>query len=232
MAGERIRLEVQDRDGHGSSASRRLRGRALIPGVLYGSGKDAQSFCVSERELRRVLAGEHGRHTILDVVLEGQQRAHHAVLKDFQVDPLRSKLLHIDLQEVRLDQLIQSQVVVELVGIPEGVVQGGVLSQVAREVNVEALPMEVPDRLQLDVSGMLIGDSLRLADLSAPEGVKLLDDEELVLATVTPPTKVEEPEEEEEEAEEEGEEAAAEGEEAPEDAAAQGADGESETSGE
>jgi large subunit ribosomal protein L25 len=230
MAGERIRLEVQDRDEHGSPASRRLRERGLIPGVLYGSGKDAHSFCVHERELRRVLAGEHGRHTILDVVLEGQQRAHHAVLKDFQVDPLRSKLLHIDLQEVRLDQPIQSQVVVELVGTPEGVVQGGVLSQVAREVNVEALPMEVPDRLQLDVSGMSIGDSLRLADLSAPEGVTLLDDEELVLATVTPPTRVEEPEEEA--AEEEGEEAAAEGaaEEAPE--AAQGADGESETSGE
>lgn len=230
MAGERIRLEVQERDAYGSSASRRLRERGLIPGVLYGSGKNAQSFCVHERELRRVLAGEHGRHTILDVVLEGQQRAHHAVLKDFQVDPLRSKLLHIDLQEVRLDQLIQSQVVVELVGTPEGVVQGGVLSQVAREVNVEALPMEVPDRLQLDVSGMLIGDSLRLADLIAPEGVKLLDDEELVLATVTPPTRVEEPEEEA--AEEEGEEGAAEAgaEEAPE-AAAQG-DGESGNSGE
>lgn len=195
MAGERIRLEVQSRDGHGSGPSRRLRAQGLIPGVLYGAGKKAHTFCLPERELRRVLSGEHGTHAILDVVLEGQQRAHHAVLKDCQVDPIRSKLLHVDLQEVRLDQPIHAQVAVELDGTPEGVVQGGVLSQVAREVNVEALPMEVPDRLHLDVSGMEIGDSLRVADLLAPAGVKILDDEDIVIAIVTPPTRVEIPEE-------------------------------------
>jgi large subunit ribosomal protein L25 len=91
------------------------------------------------------------------------------------------------------------------VGESEGVKEGGVLSQVAREVNVEALPMEVPDRLELDVSGMAIGDTLRLSDLRVPEGVKLLDDAEMVLATVTPPTKIEEPEVVEEEELEEGE---------------------------
>jgi large subunit ribosomal protein L25 len=125
------------------------------------------------------------------------------VLKDYQLDPTRAQLLHIDLHEVRLDQSIQAQVVVELVGESEGVKEGGVLSQVAREVNVEALPMEVPDRLELDVSGLTIGDSLRLSDLRVPEGVTLLDDAETVLATVTPPTRVELPEEvvEEEEAE-------------------------------
>ena len=195
MAGERIRLEVQGRDGRGSGPSKRLRAQGLIPGVLYGAGKNAHSFCVSERELRRVLSGEHGTHAILDIVLEGQQRAHHAVLKDYQVDPIRSKLLHVDLQEVRLDQLIHAQVAVELEGTPEGVVQGGVLSQSTREVNVEALPMEVPDRLHLEVSGMAIGDSVRVGDLSAPPGVKILDDEDTVIATVTHPTRVVIPEE-------------------------------------
>src|SRR5918999_2326822 len=202
MAGERIRLQVKERDSRGSSASRRLRTQGLIPGVLYGDGNSAHPFCVEERELRKALTGDHGLHAILDVVLEGQQKAHHAVLKEYQLDPTRARLLHIDLQEVRLDQVIHAQVVVELVGESEGVKEGGVLSQIQREVNVEALPMEVPDRLELDVSSLKIGDTMRLTDLRVPEGVKLLDDPETVLATVTPPTKIEEPEVVEEELEE------------------------------
>src|ERR671937_1261619 len=161
MVGERISLNVQERESRGSAASRRLRSNGLIPGVLYGNGGQAHSFCIEERELRRVLTGEQGLHAILDVVLEGSQRAHHAVLKEYQLDPKRARLLHIDLQEVRLDQAIHAQVVVELVGESEGAKEGGVLSQVAREVNVEALPMEVPDHLELDISAMVIGDSMR-----------------------------------------------------------------------
>src|SRR5919201_4633030 len=215
MVGDRVRLNVQTRESRGSAASRRLRANGLIPGVLYGNGGEAHPFCIEERELRRVLTGDHGLHAILDVVLDdGGQKAHHAVLKEYQLDPTRPRLLHIDLQEVRLDQAINTQVVVELVGESEGVKEGGVLSQVAREVNVEALPMEVPDRLELDVSGMAIGDTLRLADLRVPDGVKLLDDPETVLATVTPPTKIEEEEELEEGELPEGE--VPEGEEAPE----------------
>jgi len=117
---------------------------------------------------------------------------------------------------VRLDQTIQTSVVVELVGESVGAKAGGVLSQVTREVRVEALPLEVPERLELDVTAMEIGDSLRLSDLRAPEGVTLLDDPESVLATVTVPTKVEEPEEVAEELEEGEEGEAPEGEAAPE----------------
>jgi len=233
MAGERVQLKVQERESRGSAASRRLRENGLVPGVLYGNGGQAHPFCIEERELRRVLTGDHGLHAILDVVLEGQQKAHHAVLKEYQLDPTRARLLHIDLQEVRLDQAIHAQVVVELVGESEGVKEGGVLSQVNREVNVEALPMEVPDRLELDVSSMVIGDTLRVSDLRVPEGVKLLDDPETVLASVTPPTKIEEPEVVEEELEEgelpEGE--VPEGE-TPEGAADQPAESEGDASGE
>jgi large subunit ribosomal protein L25 len=202
MAGERVKLKVQARESRGSAASRRLRARGLIPGVLYGNGGEAHPFCIEERALRRAITGDHGLHAILDVVLDGSQKEHHAVLKDYQLDPTRPRLLHIDLQEVRLDQAIHTQVVVELVGESAGVKEGGVLSQINREVNVEALPMEVPDRLELDVSQMVIGDSMRLSDLRVPEGVKLLDDPETVLATVSPPTKIEEPEVVEEELEE------------------------------
>jgi large subunit ribosomal protein L25 len=220
MAGERIRLEVQEREQRGSRESRRLRRAGLIPGVLYGRGIKPHPICVPERELRRVLTGGHGLHAILDVVLDGQKATHSSVLKDYQVDPIRGKIEHFDLQEVRLDRAIQTSVVVEIVGESAGTKAGGVLSQVTREIRIEALPLEVPDRIELDVSAMEIGDTLRLSDLAAREGVSFLDDPETVLATVTVPTKVEEPEPEEVEEGEEGEEGEVpEGEEAPEGAA-------------
>lgn len=218
MAGERIRLEVEERESRGTRASRRLRREGLVPGVLYGRGKPPHPICVPERELRRVLTGAGGLHAILDVVLNGQKSARPAVLKEYQQDPLKGRLTHIDLQEVRLDEPIQAQVSVHLMGEPAGVTEGGVLSQVQREINVQALPMEIPEHLELDVSGMGIGDTLRLADLPPSPGVTYLDDPEgTVLAIVTLPTRVVEPEPEEVEGEEEGE--VPEGEEAPEGAA-------------
>jgi large subunit ribosomal protein L25 len=228
MAAERVKLQVQAREQTGSRESRRLRREGLIPGVLYGRGKAPHAIYVPERELRRALTGPAGTHAILDVTLDGQKSSYASILKEAQQDPVRGRLLHIDLQEVRLDQAIQAQVVVELVGEPEGVTEGGVLSQVVREINVEALPLEVPEHLELDVTGMAIGDTLRLADLPPREGVTYLDDpEETVLATVTMPTRFVEPEPEEVEGEEleEGEEGEVpEGEEAPEGAADEAAE--------
>jgi len=198
MAGERVKLQVRERELRGSADARRLRREGLVPGVLYGKGNTPHAICVSERELRRVLTGPSGLHAILDVVVEGQQTTHASILKDYQQDPLRGRISHVDLQEVRLDQPIHAQVAVQLVGEPAGVKEGGVLSQVQREINVEALPMEIPEHLELDVSGMAIGDTLRLADLPARDGVTYLDDpDETVLATVTLPTREVEPEPEE-----------------------------------
>jgi large subunit ribosomal protein L25 len=201
MAGDRLKLDVKPRESGGSAEARRLRASGMIPGVLYGDGKKAHPFAVEERTLRRALTADHGLHAILDVVFDGQKTAHHAVLKDYQLDPTRARLLHVDLHEVRLDRPIQTQVAVELVGESPGVKEGGVLTLVLREVNVEALPTDVPDTVPLDISGMAIGDSLRVSDLSGRDGVTLLDDPETVVATVTPPTRVEEPVVEEEEEE-------------------------------
>ena len=162
-----------------------------------------------------MLTGPSGLHAILDVVLEGQTTTHASILKDYQQDVITGRIAHIDLHEVRLDQPIHAQVVIELVGESAGTKEGGVLSQVSREINVEALPMEIPERIEVDISEMQLGDTLRLADVAKQEGVIFLDDpEETVLATVTVPTEIVEPEPEEEELEEGAE--LAEGEEPPE----------------
>ena len=199
MAGERIKLSVAERDHLGSSESRRLRKRGLIPGVLYG--RDAPiSISVEERELRRALTTSAGLHAILDVQVDGTGKTHASILKDYQVDKVRGHVTHVDLQEVRLDQPIQASVSVHLTGGEDapGVREGGVLSQPLREVNVEALPLEVPEHIDLDVSGMELGGTLRVADIPARDGVTLLDDPETVIATVTAPTREVEPEVEEE----------------------------------
>jgi len=193
VAGERFKLAVQNRTLLGSAESRRLRKQGVIPGVLYGREKPV-SISIAERDLRAALTTKGGLNAVLDVVVENG-KTHSSVLKEFQRDAVRGHITHVDLQEVRLDQPIHATVPLTLHGESAGVKEGGVLSQVTNELNVEALPMEVPEHLEADVSEMHIGDTLRLSALKAPAGVTLLDDlEETVLATVTQPTRVEEPE--------------------------------------
>jgi large subunit ribosomal protein L25 len=215
MAGERTKLVVTAREQVGSSETRKLRREGRIPGVLYGRGNPV-AFSVAERELRRALTGNAGLHSILDVEIDGAGSTHASILKEYQVDAIRGHITHVDLQEVALDKTIHASVSVHLLGGENapGVREGGVLSQPLREVNVEALPLEVPEHLDLDVSHMEIGGTLRIADVDAPAGVTLLDDPETVVATVTAPTRVVEEEPEAAEGEEEA--AAAEGEEAAE----------------
>ncbi len=213
MAAERVKLEVQERSQRGSAANRRLRKQGLVPGVLYGPTFEPRAFVVPEAELRHALTGEHGAHAILDVVVGDEKKPHSAILKDYQRDPVRNGLLHVDLHVIRLDQTIQSSVAVALVGEAPGAKAGGVVTPSARELNVEALPAQVPDQIEVDVSSLEIGDLLHLSDLTPPEGVVFLDDADTLLVSVTLPSLVVEEVEEEEEGEEvEGEGEAAEGE--------------------
>ena len=222
-----MKLEVQERAERGSRHTRRLRAEGLIPGVLYGKGH-SRAISVPERELRTVMTGPSGLHAILDVIIEGQTTVHPSILADYQQDPVRGKISHIDLREVRLDQPIQASVVIHLIGESPGVKEGGVVSLVTREVQVEALPMAVPEHIDVDTSAMEIGDVLRLEDIRAPEDVTFLDDpHETVIATLSMPRAFAELEEAEAEAAAEAEaeaaaEAGEEGEEAPEGDAAEG----------
>jgi large subunit ribosomal protein L25 len=195
MAGERTKLTVTKREQLGSRETRRLRKQGIVPGVLYGRSEPI-AIAVEARELRRALTGKAGLHSILDVEIDGTGSSHASILKDYQLDKVRGGVTHVDLQEVRLDRPIHASVAVHLIGGEDapGVREGGVLSQPLRELNVEALPLEVPEHLELDVSHMALGDTLRLADVKVPDGVTLLDDLETVAATVTAPSREEEPE--------------------------------------
>ena len=212
MAGERVKLVVQNRAILGSAESRRLRRQGLIPGVLYG--KDAPvAISIPERDLRTALTGAGGLNAVLDVVVEGGN-THSSVLKEYQLDKVRGTVTHVDLQEVRLDQPINATVPLHLTGESVGAKEGGVLNQVLTELNVEALPMEVPASLDFDISGLHLGESAHLSQVALPDGVTLLDDGDTVFVTVTQPTREVEPEPEEGAEGEEGVEGeAAEGEE-------------------
>jgi large subunit ribosomal protein L25 len=187
VSGDRLKLEVREREDLGSRRTRRLRSQGLIPGVLYGKGH-ARAIAVPERELRAAMTGPSGLHAILDVVLEGQKTVHPSILAEYQQDPIRGTISHIDLREVRLDQPIHATVVVQLVGEAVGVKGGGMLSLVTREVHLEALPTDVPEHIEVDVTRMEVGDVLRLADIPTIANVTLLDDpQETVIATVSVP---------------------------------------------
>jgi large subunit ribosomal protein L25 len=196
MAGERTKLTVKKRDHLGSSETRRLRLQGLIPGVLYGRGEPI-SISIEERELRRALTGTAGLHSILDVEVDGTGAAHASILKDYQVDKVRGFVTHVDLHEVDLTRTITASVSVHLIGgeSAPGVKEGGVLSQPLREIQVEALPLEVPEHIDLDVSHMATGDTLRISDIALREGVTFLDDPDTVVATLTAPTRAIEAEE-------------------------------------
>jgi large subunit ribosomal protein L25 len=223
VAQAREKLKAAPRSEFGSRTSRRLRREGLVPGVVYSGGSEARPFQVADRDVRHVL-GEGA--ALFDLEIEGA-KAVPVVVKEQQLHPVRGNLQHIDLQEVRLDEAIQAEVAVELEGteVAPGVKGGGVLEHVTREVTVEALPAEIPDRIVADVSAMEINDTLQLSALAVPEGVTLVAEEpdEVTIATLSPPRVEEEPEPAvEEEAELVGEEG-----EAP--AAEEGGEGEAES---
>lgn len=176
MSTGRVSLPVKERGDaeRGTRNVRRLRRQGLVPGVLYGRGSTT-AIVVGERELRSALSGPSGHHAIFDIVVEGGKE-HHAVLKEFQRHPIRGTLTHIDFHEVRLDRPIQATVGVQLVGEARGSKVGGMVQIVTRDLRVEALPAAIPEHVEVDISDLDIGQSLRLEDVPAIEGVTFLDD--------------------------------------------------------
>src|SRR3954451_4950883 len=197
MATDRPTLTVEPRTTQGSRNTRRLRRTGKVPGVVYGHGEDARPFQADARELRALLASAAA---FFDLSLDGSGIP--VIVKDQQVHPVRSdEGLHIDMIRVKLDETIQTTVLVELHGAEEapGVREGGVLEQVTRELTIEARPGDIPEKIDVDVSGLEAAATLPLNALSPPSGVAFVDDpDETIIATITIPTDVPETEIEEE----------------------------------
>jgi large subunit ribosomal protein L25 len=191
MAQERPTLNVEPRPVEGSRATRRLRREGFVPGIVYGGGEDPRTFRANDHELERLL---HSGAAVFDLKFDGD--AIPVIVKDQQLHPVRSNVLHIDMLRVNLNEAIQTTVMIELHGAEDapGVKEGGVVEQVTRELHIEALPGDIPERVEVDVSDLEAAGTRTLADVTPPEGVTVLDNpEETVIATVTIPT--EEPEE-------------------------------------
>lgn len=183
---ESTSLKVARREAEGSRAARRLRRAGNVPGVLYGGGEEPVAFAVDARVLRNTLAHAGA---VLDLGVE-DEAASPVMVKELTRHPVSGEIVHVDLLRVRMDVKIHSTVILDLTGAESapGVRDGGVLEQVMREVAIEALPGDIPDSISHDVSGMHINDTLTMAQISAPDGVTILDDGETVIASVTPPT--------------------------------------------
>jgi large subunit ribosomal protein L25 len=185
MASQPTQLSISEREVSNSRATRRLRREGQVPGVLYGGDDAAVAFAVDERELRHALAASGA---VVELQLAGN--ATPAVLQDAQRHPVRGHTMHVDFLRVNLNVAIHAVVTLELLGGEDapGTKEGGVLEHVTREINIEALPNDIPERLELDVSKMDVNDTLFLSAVTAPAGVTILDDpDETVVATLTPP---------------------------------------------
>ena len=185
MATATTKLDVASRDPDGSRSARRLRRTGRVPGVLYGGGSDPVSFSVDARELRLALAGSGA---VVDLSIDGAN-ATPVVLKEAQRDPVRGETTHVDLLRVRLDKPIHAVVPLELTGVEDtpGVKEGGILEQLTRELNIEALPTSIPESIVHELGELNIGDTLALEAIAVPEGVTLLDDLTTTVASVSAP---------------------------------------------
>ena len=187
---QQIVVEAQRRDPAGKNANRRLRKSGRIPAVVYGGKREPLPVLVDPHAISDVLHSQSGHNTIFSVSVEGSQS--NVMVKDYQLDPVRGTLMHADLYEIAMDQLLKLTVDVETVGEAEGVkIDGGILDVVSRSLEVECLPADIPKSIQVDVSMLKINDYIRVKNLTANPKVRILTDPEVVIVTVAPPIKEE-----------------------------------------
>lgn len=182
---EQNTLEAQPREAGSKNHARRVREAGKIPGVLYGAGKDSLSVSVDPRHVSRILNSETGHNTIFDLALNGGEKTK-AMIVDWQYEPIKGHLLHIDLKRIAMDKALRVSVPIFLVGEAAGVKQeGGIMEQMLREVEVECLPADIPSHIDADVSELTFGKVLRVSDLPHSEKLKFITDANQPVAHVT-----------------------------------------------
>ena len=189
-----VALTAQVRKASGKGSARSLRRQSLVPAVLYGRDVESTLLSVSPSDLEKATSTASAENILIDLTITDgdSMRNQRAMIREIQVDPVKRNILHVDFLEISMDRQITVEVPVNLVGVPVGVGAGGMLQQVLRSVEMSCLPDRIPDILELDVSSIAMGHSLHVSDLRAPEGVELLSDPRLTIATVLAPKRVEE----------------------------------------
>lgn len=179
-------VEAQPRadTSRGKNEARRLRAGGRVPAVVYGAKKPSVAVSVDPKQIAKILHSETGHNTIFDLQLDGEKAK--VMIVDWQYDPLKGKLLHIDLKRIAMDERIKVQVPIHLVGEAAGVKQqGGILDQVLREVEIECLPSDIPSHIDADISHLVFGTVLRVADLPHSGSLKFLTDATQAVAHIT-----------------------------------------------
>jgi large subunit ribosomal protein L25 len=177
-------LEAQPREAGTKNVARRVRREGKIPAVVYGAGKDSQPISVDPRVVTRILNSETGHNTIFDLTMNGEKTK--AMIVDWQYEPIKGRLLHIDLKRIALDKVLRVNVPIFLVGESAGVKQeGGIMEQMLREVEIECLPGDIPSHIDADVSELTFGKVLRVADLPKSDKLKFMTDANQPVAHVT-----------------------------------------------
>lgn len=188
---ESTTLALTPRTPGGTPVARALRRQNLVPGILYGRGNEPYPFSVDVPSLRLALTGPAGRHAVVALKVEGRSAPVHAVLKEFQLDPVRDRVTHVDFLEISMTEEITAPVAVHLTGEALGLREGGILDQGAHEIEVRALPANLPNEIVVDVSPLHVGESLRLSDIPTIANVEWASDLDTVLATIAQPTTME-----------------------------------------
>ncbi len=177
-------LEAQPREAGTKNHARRVRREGKIPAVVYGAGKDATPVAVDPRHVLRILRSDSGHNTIFDLAMNGEQTK--AMIVDWQYEPIKGSLLHIDLKRIAMDKTLRVSVPIMLQGVAAGVKnEGGILEHILREVEIECLPADIPSHIDVDISHLTFGKVLRVADLPHNEKIKFLTDENQPIAHVT-----------------------------------------------
>jgi large subunit ribosomal protein L25 len=185
---DKIALTARVRENVGKGAARGLRREAQVPAVLYSNGKSTPIMMVN-KDVSKVLNSEGGAHALINLTLEGGKGAgvKLALIKDYQVDPISSKLIHLDLMEVAMNKKVKIQVAVHISGSAIGVKEGGIFQYGQRNLEIECLPAHIPDFIDVNIDNLKVNESLHVRDIKTPEGVKILTDMDATVATIQPP---------------------------------------------
>lgn len=185
---KRIALTAQVREKVGKGVARSLRRDAQVPAVLYSHGKSTPIAMVN-KDISKVLNAEGGEHALINLTLQGGKGAGEklALIKDYTVDPISGKLMHLDLMEVAMNEKVKLQVAVHISGTAIGVKEGGIFQYGQRNLEIECLPAHIPDFIDVNISHLRVNESLHVKDITAPEGVKILTEGDNTVATIQPP---------------------------------------------